>query len=96
MGVPVVTLKGDRHAARVGASLLTHVGLEDLIAEDEKSYVTIAKSLADKPQELAKMRATLRQTIGNSILCDSEEFARDVEIAYRTIWRRWTEKPINP
>src|SRR5262249_10314205 len=46
MGVPVVTLRGERHAARVGASILTALGLERLIARTPDDYVTIAADLA--------------------------------------------------
>src|SRR4029077_2442406 len=53
MGVPVVTLRGDRHAARVGASLLTRVGLEALIADDEAGYVATAAALAGAPARRA-------------------------------------------
>src|SRR6267142_1772918 len=46
MGVPVVTLAGDRHAGRVGASLLTRVGLEDMIAHTADGYLATAVALA--------------------------------------------------
>ena len=50
MGVPVVTLRGDRHAGRVGASLLTQLGLTDLIAGSIEEYVEIAVALAGDPR----------------------------------------------
>jgi len=46
MGVPVIILAGDRHAGRVGASILTHVGLSELIAGDMDGYVNTAVQLA--------------------------------------------------
>lgn len=89
MGVPVVTLRGDRHAARVGASLLTHVGLAELIAEDEDAVIRIASDLAAAPERLAALRAGLRVRVAESPLCDSAGFARDVEDAFGAMWRAW-------
>lgn len=89
MGVPVVTLRGDRHAGRVGASLLTAVGLEELIAEDPESYVAITTSIAHDLDRLAILRANLRERVRASPLCDGPSFAREMEAAYRTAWRRW-------
>ena len=89
MGVPIITLRGHRHAARVGASILTQVGLGACIAEDSASYVTLARDLATDPACLAGLRAGLRERIAASRLCDAPAFARDVEAAYRTMWRTW-------
>ena len=93
MGVPVVTLCGNRHAGRVGASLLTQVGLRDLIAGSVEDYVGIAADLAADPARLAELRRTLRPRLEASPLCDGPGFARQVEAAYRTMWRRWCEAP---
>jgi len=92
MGVPVVTLRGDCHAARVGASILTRVGLEKLIAVNEKDYVNRAAELANEFDRLEKLRARIRQRMIVSPLCDSKTFARAVESVYRRIWRSWCEK----
>jgi len=89
MGLPVVALLGDRHAARISASFLTRVGLEDLIAPDLASYADIAVRLASDTQRLAELRRTLRPRMAASPLCDGPGFAREVEAAYRTMWRRW-------
>ena len=89
MGVPVITLLGDRHAARVGASLLTRLGLTELIAADIDEYVAKAAALAANPVRLAGLRAGLRPRFAASALGDPVGFARDVEAAYREIWTDW-------
>ncbi len=89
MGVPVITLTGDRHAGRVGTSLLTTLGLPDLIAASVDDYVARAASLARDLDRLAGLRATLRDRMRTSYLCDGAHFAREMEAAYRSMWRRW-------
>ncbi|MFD2112986.1 tetratricopeptide repeat protein [Thiorhodococcus fuscus] len=89
MGVPVITLAGDRHASRVGVSLLTQVGLPELIAASAEDYVRIAKTLASDPQRLANMRVNLRQRLEQSPLRDEVEFTRSLEQALLEMWRIW-------
>lgn len=89
MGVPVVTLEGTRHSGRVGASLLTQVGLQELIAADTAAYLRIAADLAADPERLSELRRTLRQRMSTSPLCDGPAFTRDLEAAFRTMWRNW-------
>jgi protein O-GlcNAc transferase len=91
MGVPVITLRGDRHAGRVGASLLTRLGLTELIAEDRDDYVAKAVVLAGDRARLAALRADQRARFVASALGDAAQFARDVEAAYRDIWIAWCE-----
>jgi len=92
MGVPVLTLAGERHAARVGASLLTQVGLERLIARTRRDYVRLAVEIAGARDELAAIRGSLRARMAASPLCDAVGFARDMEAAYRGLWRDWCRK----
>ncbi|HUV49877.1 MAG TPA: tetratricopeptide repeat protein [Anaerolineae bacterium] len=89
MGVPVVTMLGDRHFGRVGASILKHVGLGELIANDPKSYVEIALQLSMDIEKLAALRNGLRDQMINSPLCDASAFARNVEEAYIRMWERY-------
>jgi predicted O-linked N-acetylglucosamine transferase (SPINDLY family) len=96
MGVPVVTLRGDRHAGRVGASLLTQIGLTDLIADSVEAYVETAAALADDPARLAELGQSLRPRMAASPLCDATAFARKIEAAYRTMWQRWCATPAPP
>lgn len=89
MGVPVLTLAGRRHAARVGASLLPQVGLPQFVSSTLEDYIARAVALASDPGGLAIVRTKLRAVMEASSLCDGPSFARDIEQAYRAIWRDW-------
>jgi len=89
MGVPVVSLAGATHVARVGASILTHAGLPELVAESPERYVEIALSLARDRARLAALRAGLRERLRASALLDARGFARQLEDAYRSMWKEW-------
>jgi protein O-GlcNAc transferase len=96
MGVPVVTLRGDRHAGRVGASLLSQIGLTDLIANSVEEYVEIALALAGNPDRLGALRQSLRPRLGASSLCDDRAFAGKIEASFRQMWQRWCEPALVP
>jgi protein O-GlcNAc transferase len=87
MGVPVITLLGDRHAGRVGASILTNVGLTDFIAEDIDGYIKLAVEMAANTNYLKEVRKGLRERMQRAPLCDASSFASDVEAAYQEMWR---------
>jgi predicted O-linked N-acetylglucosamine transferase (SPINDLY family) len=89
MGVPVITLRGDRHAGRVGASLLTQLGLTELIADSVEEYVEIAVALAVDQARLGELHRSLRPRLATSPLGDAAAFARKIESAYRAMWQRW-------
>ncbi|OQY57568.1 MAG: hypothetical protein B6245_16365 [Desulfobacteraceae bacterium 4572_88] len=91
MGVPFVTLCGDRHVGRVGASILRRVGLEELVTESEADYIAKAVELAGNNGKLSDLRASLRQRMQDSPLCDAKGFAGSVENAYREMWRKWCD-----
>ncbi len=92
MGVPVIALAGDRHAARVSASILARLGLEVLVAPDPAGYLARAQALAQKPEAVVKLRDSLRRRIAASPLADAAGYTRSLEAAYREMWRRWCEK----
>jgi protein O-GlcNAc transferase len=91
MGVPVITLRGHRHAGRVGASLLTQIGLTDLITNSIDEYVDFAVALASNPGRLDELRRTLRPRMAASPMRDERAFARKIEAAFRTMWQQWCE-----
>lgn len=89
MGVPVVSLRGRRHAGRMVAGILSRVGLESLVAETREDYVDIAVELAADRRRRASLRRSLRDTMRGSVLCDGPGFAEAMEDAYRAMWRSW-------
>ena len=89
MGVPVITLAGRTHVSRVGVSLLMNMGLAELTAETPDDYVNIAAELANDLPRLRNLHSTLRERLERSPIMDAPSFARNIESAYRQMWRRW-------
>jgi tetratricopeptide (TPR) repeat protein len=86
MGVPVVTLAGHGHMARVGASLLAQAGLTDLVADDAEGYVETAVALMGDRARLDRLRRDLRPRFKASPLGDGRGFARRFEAALLEAW----------
>jgi predicted O-linked N-acetylglucosamine transferase (SPINDLY family) len=86
MGLPVVALRGSHHAARMTASVLACLGLEELVADTPEGYVQIAAALAADRARRAELRAELRQRMLASPLCDGAGLARRLEEAYARLW----------
>jgi predicted O-linked N-acetylglucosamine transferase (SPINDLY family) len=91
MGVPLVTLAGHTAGGRGGVFLLANLQLESLIAETEQEYFDIAVKLAGDLPALSLIRSDLRRQLLASPLMDAPRFARNIESAYRQMWRAWCE-----
>lgn len=89
MGVPLVTLSGHIAAGRATGMLLSNLGLAELIADSPHGYVRIAKELANDLPRLTELRASLRERMAASPLMDVPGFTRNLEAAFRRIWRKW-------
>ncbi len=89
LGVPVITLPGASIASRQSASMLMNLALPELIAEDAAQYVAKAADLAQDLRRLTLLRAGLRPRFVSSPLMDYAGFARALQAAYRTMWRKW-------
>lgn len=88
-GLPVLTLAGRSFAARVAASLLTAVGLPELITTSQAEYEAKAIHLATHPDELKALRQRLQVQRLTSPLFDGKRFTRDLETAYRMMLERY-------
>lgn len=91
MGVPVITQIGATIEGRAGLSLLSTVGLPDLITHSADEFVSTAARLAHDLPALAERRANMRARMQASPLMDAPRFARNMETAYREMWRKWCE-----
>ncbi|MDD5676258.1 MAG: tetratricopeptide repeat protein [Chitinivibrionales bacterium] len=86
MGVPIITLSGNRFAGRMVTSVLENLGLHELVAASEDEYIQRAKKLANDKSRLKILRNTLRTTMVNSALCDGKTFTKKLEETYVSLW----------
>jgi protein O-GlcNAc transferase len=93
MGAPVVSLAGKTAAGRGGLSILSNLGLAELVGQNEEEYVRLGVQLARDIPRLSNLRSTLRQRMERSPLMDGPRFARNVEAAYRGMWETWCSRP---
>jgi predicted O-linked N-acetylglucosamine transferase (SPINDLY family) len=92
MGVPVLTLAGERFLSRQGVGLMMNAGLPEWIATDTDNYVARAVSHASDLQRLAALRKGLRQQVLASPIFDAPRFAHHFEAALRGMWQKWCEQ----
>ncbi|HEX4798880.1 MAG TPA: tetratricopeptide repeat protein [Burkholderiales bacterium] len=93
MGVPVITVPGTQSISRSAASILSTVGLPAWIASTPEQYVRLAVESARDPSAVCALRSSLRERMRASPLMDEARFARDLEAAYRGMWRAWCAGP---
>ena len=85
MGVPVISLYGDRITSRVGATTLCPLGLGDWVVKREFEYIELAQDWSQRLGELEQLRLDLRRRVEEQ----TKVFPGQVEEAYRRIWQRW-------
>jgi len=91
MGVPVITLAGTAYHSRVGISLLSNVGLSDLVAKTPDEYISIAVNLAKDLDRLQSLRERLRDMMSHSPLCDAKQHVLNLENCYQSMWENWSQ-----
>jgi len=88
MGVPVVTLAGEAHVERTGASLLAAAGLPEFVTGSPAGYIERATACASSLEQLAALRAGLRPRLAASVLMDEAGFTRRLEDTFYRLWQR--------
>ena len=89
MGVPVITLVGNRHVSRMGSSILHAVGLTDLITQTAQEYIHRSIHLAHQIDFLSQLRKTLRGNMHASPLMAGQAFTHHLEMIYKNMWKTW-------
>ncbi|MEN3372859.1 hypothetical protein [Dechloromonas sp. ZS-1] len=95
MGVPLVSLAGGHMMARMGADLLSHAGLSELVVETEDAYAEVAVALAEDSDRLRRLRSGLRTRVQASPLMDAAKFAANFAEAMRGMWQHWCTQQKN-
>lgn len=97
MGVPVITLAGSAFVGRLSASILTSIGLDELVTDNVDEYIERIIDLASQPAKLAQLRFSMRDRISKSPLGDADLFTRNLETAFRDMWQQWcAAQTLNP
>lgn len=92
MGVPVLTLVGNRFISRAGESILNNMGLENWIATTPEGYLGKGIEFASDLSALSDLRQGLRDQVMTSVACDAPRFARSLEKAFRGMWQLWCDQ----
>jgi predicted O-linked N-acetylglucosamine transferase (SPINDLY family) len=92
MGLPLLTRMGDTFASRVAGSLLKHINLPELIAQNWQEYEDKALFFAKNPTALNDLKQKLKTQIIHSSLFKPDQFARNLEQRYQLIWQTYQAK----
>ncbi|MEO5338915.1 MAG: tetratricopeptide repeat protein [Magnetococcus sp. MYC-9] len=88
-GCPMVSCAGETGMSRYSGSQLFHVGLPELITTSLVEYEQLALALTHDPARLSALRRRLQENLPSAPLFDTPRFARNLEVAYRTLWQRF-------
>lgn len=89
LGVPVLSLVGDRFLSRAGLSVLSAAHMPEFAVATPEEYVSTAALLASDLPQLAKIRAGMRERLKTTPLFDQRRFTRNLEGIYRDVWRKY-------
>ena len=88
-GLPVLTYMGNAFPSRVAGSLLHAIGLPELATDSLAQYEALALQLAGNKEQLSALKDKLKQNHTTHPLCDAEQFCRNLETAYESMWRSY-------
>jgi predicted O-linked N-acetylglucosamine transferase (SPINDLY family) len=90
MGVPIITMAGEHAASRQGVAVVSRVGLEQFVTANEEAYFQRALKVARDLPGLNQIRQSLRDRMSEAD-CGPAGITRNLEAAYRSVWRTWCE-----
>lgn len=82
MGVPVVSMYGDRHGTRFGLSFLSNIGMAELATDNRDTYIKLAAGLAEDKDLMIVLHGSLRSMVQKSPLMDVVGYCKDIEQMY--------------
>ena len=88
MGIPIITLSGSSFASRVVASILTCIGLKELITNNKKNYQELGIKIANNPKKLLELKKQLKYSASKSPLFDSVKFTKNLEKLYLQLLKK--------
>ena len=88
MGIPILTLTGNSFASRVGASILSCIGIKELITRNKREYQELGIELALNTNKLYKIKKRLRDSLSKSSLYDSHLFTKNLENIYFNLFNK--------
>ena len=92
MGVPVVAKLGNSLQSRLSGAIISGIGLNDWVTENDEQYIRLAVERAADIEALASLRNNLRGIVVASAAGNPQAYTRAVEAAYKTMWRRWCNR----
>ena len=92
MGVPVITLKGNRYLFHFGESINSNLSMHDWIAENHNEYISKAIKFSSNLDELSKIRTSLRKLALQSPVCDAPRFAGYLSNILWEMWHNFSRK----
>jgi len=92
MGVPVLTLKGDRYLFHFGESINSNLNMLDWIAGNHNEYISKAIKFSSNLDQLSKIRMNLRQTFLQSPVCDAPRFAEHFSKMLWDMWKKFSNQ----
>jgi protein O-GlcNAc transferase len=88
-GLPLLTCRGNTFPGRVAASLLVAIGMPEMIAESQEAYEALAIGLANDKDAMDRLKRKLAQNRLTCPLYDTDQFRKNLEAAYTTMWETW-------
>jgi len=92
MGIPILTLSGNRHASRIGQRLMLALDLPEWIASDHQAFVKKAVQFSKDPNSLNTLRMNMRNRITESGISNQKQYVDSLEHVFRSLWIFWCEK----
>ena len=92
MGVPVLTLKGDRYLSHFGESINSNLNMKDWIADSKDDYLKKAIHFSSDIDRLEKIRITLRKSASLSAVFDSDRFSKHFSVILWDMWKNFKKK----